>query len=305
MTAGELQTIFGKKLIAAYRAALLNQDDRAWQKVAEYLSGILIIQNAFGRREHRDHSIAFAEHELTWGPAGPETPPAGPVRWDAALPGPHETDDWKRLQIPERRAMERLLTWVSTTRNRWTAMLDSQRRRAFFITGVHRRGVLDAARKQVADSLTKGEPIIDVARALKDMVDSGQQHLETVVRTNMARARSEGEVAKWKEPHLLTAFPGARYRSTKSRTSRETHKAMDGFCILVTDPDFARLVPPNGYNCECWLERLSRRQCENLAMLEKNSDRVLTSKVWPTTIARGNWERGLFPDEGFDHAKVD
>lgn len=306
MTARELLQIFHKKLVAAYREAVITQDDRAWMKVAEYLSGLMIIQHAFGLREHRQHAVAFAEHQNVYGlgDTNPIEQHPGRIDWDAIVPGPDLTDDWKKLTVPERRAMENLLSWVATTRKRWTSMVDAERREAFFITGIHRRGLLDAARLRIAKSAELVEGPIGTAHALRELLPLGLERLETVVRTNMARARTQGEVEKWKQPHLLAAFPGARYRSTKGRLTRETHRAMDGFIILVEDKDFPLLVPPNGYNCTCWLERLTRRQCENEGLLEKNSDKVLTWKKWPSKIAAENWSRGLFPDKGFKHAKV-
>ena len=44
-----------------------------------------------------------------------------------------------------------------------------------------------------------------------------------------------------------------QYRATKDGRTRPEHAALDGVTLPVSDPMWAEITPPNGWNCRCLL----------------------------------------------------
>lgn len=106
-------------------------------------------------------------------------------------------------------------------------------------------------RQQMTDPLT-GETTL---------VQLGSLHrLRTIFDTNMRGAAAAGRWAQIQRTRR--GFPYLRYRQIDRPTRRLQHKRFDGLVRPVDDPVWARIYPPNGWFCGCWVEQITQGQVD-------------------------------------------
>lgn len=86
---------------------------------------------------------------------------------------------------------------------------------------------------------------------LKTGTDLTAARLETVYRTNLNRAQTQGQLDIVRDPTVKKFVPLVRFSATKDRRTRDTHKAMDGFIATVEQVDAQGIPTPAGFNCRC------------------------------------------------------
>lgn len=93
------------------------------------------------------------------------------------------------------------------------------------------------------------------------MVQLGSMHrLRTIFDTNMRGAAAAGRWAQIQRTRR--GFPYLRYRQIDRPTRRLQHKRFDGLVRPVDDPVWARIYPPNGWFCGCWVEQITQGQVD-------------------------------------------
>lgn len=115
----------------------------------------------------------------------------------------------------------------------------------------------------------------------------GKGHLKTVLRTNIATARSAGmEIAVQQSPD---AFPVWEYLAVGDDRTRDDHMELDGKFFSMNDK---RYWPPLGYNCRCEASPVHRDEFEqaDYDTTSSGAESVDVPRGWGTD-ARTNYAR--------------
>lgn len=135
---------------------------------------------------------------------------------------------------------------------------------SFFVTGMTGQQVRET--KDLLAKAIRGEITTSVAgkrlqelgvgdfveqSVLETGTDLTAARLETVYRTNINRAQSQGRLDICRDETVQQFVPLMRFRATKDKRTRETHKAMDGFVATVEQIDAMGIPTPLGFNCRC------------------------------------------------------
>lgn len=88
----------------------------------------------------------------------------------------------------------------------------------------------------------------DLLKVGEDLTDA---RLETVYRTNLNRAQTQGRLDICRDETVKKFVPLMRYSATKDKRTRETHKAMDGYIATTEMIDGMGIATPGGFACRC------------------------------------------------------
>lgn len=134
----------------------------------------------------------------------------------------------------------------------------------FFVTGMTQKQV-ESTRNLLAKTI-KGEVTQSVAGkkllelGVGDFVqqsviatgtDLTAARLETVYRTNLNRAQTQGRLDICRDDTVKAFVPVMQFRATKDKRTRPTHKAMNGYVATVEQIDTQGIPAPLGFNCRC------------------------------------------------------
>lgn len=134
---------------------------------------------------------------------------------------------------------------------------------------------------------------------LETGTDLTAARLETIYRTNLNRAQTQGRLDICRDKTVQAFVPLMSFSATKDKRTRETHKQMDGYVATVEQIDKMGIPAPLGFNCRCaWVpmsiaKAVSRGFCDEDGNLD------------PDAIAKHNGKRQelidkrLVPDAGF------
>lgn len=113
-------------------------------------------------------------------------------------------------------------------------------------------------------------------------------YADTVYRTNVATAYSDGMFEFAADPEVRDAVAGFIFSATNDSNTRPNHAAADGLRARADDPIWLSLRPPLGFQCRCRLVVLTRAEAARR--------RMLTSRgMLPDAFA----PQGAYPDPGF------
>lgn len=156
---------------------------------------------------------------------------------------------------------------------------------AFSVAKAVEQDVIEAMRRAVQDAIEQGLPFDEFRKRLTPVLASlgwwGRQdrtdpitgetsevqlgspaRLRLVLETNARVARAAGQWARIEKSKR--ALPMLRYRLGASEKHRPDHEAMDGVIRAADDPFWDLWFPPNGYNCKCWVEPMTKRRTAEL-----------------------------------------
>lgn len=156
------------------------------------------------------------------------------------------------------------------TRVQFDALEASTRQKAFTVAGVGAEETLTKIRNVLAENVSEGADYEAFKSKVMDAVGAGtflsEPHMETVFRTNVQTAFSDGQMAVLNHPLVRSGFPYSRYDSIHDDRVRPEHRAMDEHGIdgsnvyRTDDPVFQTFRPPWSYNCRCAWTPLTVRQ---------------------------------------------
>jgi len=93
-------------------------------------------------------------------------------------------------------------------------------------------------------------------------------------------------------------FPAAMYIARGDKRVRPTHEAMNRTMMARNWEGYAKCIPPAGFGCRCTIHLKTWRELITVGLATQ--DFKLKFKIrWGTDEARRNFERGDFPDKGF------
>jgi SPP1 gp7 family putative phage head morphogenesis protein len=141
---------------------------------------------------------------------------------------------------------------------------DATRQKAFTVAGVEAHETLERIRDAIAENLQEGVDLETFQEKILDSVGHGtflsEAHLETVFRTNVQSAFSDGQLGVLQLPLVKGGFPYATYEPIEDDRVRDEHLALHrhgigGSNVFRTDdPVFQTFRPPWDYNCRCsWI----------------------------------------------------
>ena len=152
--------------------------------------------------------------------------------------------------------------------------------------------------KQLGDALDKGLTFQEFKGQLESvLINSGiteikPYHIETVFRTNMNAAFNGGHYSAIEnDPIVKQSFPLARYSAVGDDRTRPDHLAMDGVIMEVGGAEYNTWFPPNGYNCRCIFEYITRYEAREYGVEPTNINDI--------TVERKGQNVTPQPDKGF------
>lgn len=92
----------------------------------------------------------------------------------------------------------------------------------------------------------------EILRAAKEEShDFARAYAETVYRTNVNTAYTEGRFLQAEDPVVAEVVPAMEFVSQRLPTSRPNHVAAHGLIAATADGVWRMFKPPIGYNCQC------------------------------------------------------
>jgi SPP1 gp7 family putative phage head morphogenesis protein len=94
--------------------------------------------------------------------------------------------------------------------------------------------------------------------------------VETVFRTNVHAAYNAGQFEEFQDPDVKRAFPLLKYRTVGDDRVREAHAELEGVILPADDPFWDHWWPPNGFNCRCSIEPLTKNSASTAKVTSRN-----------------------------------
>lgn len=123
--------------------------------------------------------------------------------------------------------------------------------------------------------------------------------LETVYRTNLNRAASQGRLDICRDPVAKKFVPLMQYRATKDRRTRATHKAMDGYVATTEMIDAMGIATPAGFQCRCSWSPVPIATAVNRGWCDRDGNPNLDLIQQHNAQRQRLIDSGQFPDPGF------
>lgn len=183
---------------------------------------------------------------------------------------------------------------------------------SFFVTGMSQEQV-----EQTRDLLAKvirQETTVSVAgKKLEELgvgdfveqatlatgTDLTQARLETVYRTNLNRAQTQGRLDICRDETVRKFVPLMIFRATKDTRTRETHKAMDGFVATTDQIDSMGIPAPLGFNCRCSWSPVPIATAVARGWCDENGTPLFEAIKAHNGNRQQLIDKGQVPDEGF------
>lgn len=147
------------------------------------------------------------------------------------------------------------------TRQEYDALDAAARTKAFTVAGVDAQETLTKIRDALAENVKEGVGYASFRKKVLEAVDEGtflsDAHQETVFRTNVQSAFSDGQMSLLSNPLVRSGFPYSAYDSIHDNRVRKEHLALDTLGIdgsniyRTDDPVFQMFRPPWDFNCRC------------------------------------------------------
>lgn len=190
-----------------------------------------------------------------------------------------------------RASFERLESLDAMTMDEYLSLAKDLRSKAFSISGETNVELIGQVKDALAETVKAGGTPADFQKAVDAaFADFGVDSISpwrtrTIFDANLRNAQSEAE---WEELHsegVAEAFPFFRYRTFDDVTSvRPNHWWMRNRVYASDDPVWEEWWPPNGFNCRCWIDTISRSEAE--------SQKIVADTQRPEQF-------GIHPDDGW------
>ncbi len=200
------------------------------------------------------------------------------LRNATSLP-PVEAIEWfKRKRIVSPAAFKRLQA--------------SAKLRAFSIAGLTSQFGLTEAHRVLTEAVEVGTSQREAVKQLEQVFASAgltgkRHHLDIVFRNNVLSAYQAGRYKQLRA--VAKRRPYWKYRTVGDERVRPAHRAMNGRTYRADNPVWSTWYPPNGHQCRCSIESLSRRDVEReRTKIERDQPKEEPDRGWagsPETIA--------------------
>lgn len=154
------------------------------------------------------------------------------------------------------------------------------KRRYFAIAGIEEGELLKQAQAALIEAIDTGGTLETFSAALKERAvkytgvafgrnlagkELGDYHLRTLFRTNTMGAYNEGRREIFEDPDVADDIVAYMYNAIDDDRVRPAHAAMDGKIYAKDSPVWAQWWPPNGYNCRCTVDPITRDEAARIA----------------------------------------
>lgn len=208
--------------------------------------------------------------------------------------------------MPPKEALEYFGDRVPITAEEFTSLEEGARSRAFTVSGLARRELVEAVHATLYQALEEGASLQEARKRLRSLLTGGEggeqlapilkrHRLDTIIRTNAQTAYQAG---RWRRLEQLSETrPYLRYSAVRDNRTRPEHAALHGL-VYPADHDFwGQYYPPNGVNCRCTVVSLSAGQVERKGY--EVQQELPGPQEW-TNLKTGEVKRILpAPDPGF------
>ncbi len=161
------------------------------------------------------------------------------------------------LHLPNDAGADYLRGLTPVTRDTFDGLSQQYRQDAFTVAGTSDVRLIQKIRDQLAEVLSQGGSKEDFDAAVNKITsDAGVEAinaftLDTVFTTNMQKAYSLGRYEQQMSPATMAALPYGQYLTAGDDRVRPEHAVLDGFIAKLEDRVWAKIYPPNGFNCRC------------------------------------------------------
>lgn len=205
------------------------------------------------------------------------------------------------FDLPPKAAIRYLEQKYPQASSDWHSVLDDAHNRAFVVAHMANVDLVNQVRLSLIDSLEAGttyqtwlknlEPLLHKNGWLgkQILVDSkgnakavqmGNNHrLKTIYRTNTAAAYEAGRQQVIFNGRDNDPFKYVMYSAILDNRTRPSHKSLHGTVMLKTDPAWASISPPNGFNCRCTIVELTEGQLEREGYTITDSTGKLSTQI--------------------------
>ena len=158
------------------------------------------------------------------------------------------------------------------------ALTEGARQRAFYVTGLARRDLVQLVSDGIQAALENGETLDSFRERITDAIRAEGWHdrrVGLIFRTNMQSAYAAG---RWKKIQAVKASrPYLQYVARMVRT-RPSHAILHRLVYPVDHEFWKTNYPPNGFRCHCHVVTLSSRQVEKRGLTVQKE--MPKSGVW-------------------------
>jgi SPP1 gp7 family putative phage head morphogenesis protein len=188
--------------------------------------------------------------------------------------------------------------------DRWTDIWQGMHARAFVVAGARDEGLLadfhDAVNRAIAEgrTLEQFRADFDTIVAEHGWSYRGSRNWRSAVifNTNLRMAYAAG---RWAQAQRLKGRrPYLRYVGILDDRIRPLHREWHDTVLPVDDPWWQTHFPPNGWNCRCSVQQLSRRDVERLGL--KVADRAPPIEMVQRRVNTGDGPHFIQVPKGID-----
>lgn len=104
-------------------------------------------------------------------------------------------------------------------------------------------------------------------------------------------------------PEIAVEFPFIEYLTRDDARVRPTHRVMYGFIAQREWIGWSRIIPPNGYNCRCYVIYRTRTESKERGWMGLNYTPKFMFR-FPNSASRHNYLSNIFPDKGWRGPKI-
>lgn len=140
----------------------------------------------------------------------------------------------------------------------------------------------------LVEVLRSGVPTDVASKVVETLGDWSPGYAETVTRTNLMTAYSDGQNIAIRSPGIRDVMIGFEIGGPVDSSTRPNHAAAVGWRASADDPRWATMRCPLGFNCRHSLVMIDRYRADRNGWTDANGD-----------LIRVEIPRGAHPDDGF------
>ncbi|MDE5833747.1 MAG: minor capsid protein, partial [Desulfovibrio sp.] len=138
---------------------------------------------------------------------------------------------------------------------------EAARARAFYVTGLMQKDLVDKVSQALREALENGETLEEFKKRIPEIIQKQgwkDYRIETIFRTNMQTAYSAGRYAKMEA--VKKTRPYWQYLAIMDKRTRPSHAVLHEKVYPADHEFWDSNYPPNGFRCRCAVRTLSERQ---------------------------------------------
>lgn len=163
------------------------------------------------------------------------------------------------------------------TRDEWDSLTLEQQQKAFTVSGVAQLDVVQDVYDSIGRAIDEGTSFADwsdgIDAVLEDAwggsVENPGWRIETIFRTNVQKAYSEGRYSQATDPDTLEDRPYWMFDAVMDGATTEDCGDANGTVLPADDPFWSDSVPPIHFGCRSTIITLTEEQAIEMGVAEK------------------------------------